>query len=96
MYDEFHARALEDFGHGADSGLQHLIRYYEALLSGQTPLTERIANDLVRLVQGEPNDSPRPAFHILRAAWRNGAFSLKSRKRVDALLTPALRAELEK
>ena len=96
MYDEFCGMALEDSNNGADSGLRHLIRYYEALLSGQTPLTERLAKDLVNLVQSEAEDSPRPVFHILRTAWRNGAFNLKSRKRVDTVLTPSLRAELEK
>ncbi len=96
MYDEFRGMALEDSNNGADSGHRHLIRYYEALLSGQTPLTERLAKDLVNLVQAETVDSARPVFQILRTAWRNGAFNLKSRKRVDSVLTPPLRAELEK
>jgi la-related protein 1 len=95
MYDEFHGLALEDSSQGSNSGVDHLIRYYEALLSGQTPLTDRHACDLVQLVLNEP-DVTRPAFQKLRTAWRNGAFNLKSRKRVDMIITPALRAELEK
>lgn len=96
MYDEFQTMALEDSSRGADSGVQHLVRYYEALLSGQSPLSERLATDLVHLAHDEAEDSPRPAFQILRTAWRNGAFNLKSRKRVDTVLTPTLRTELEK
>jgi la-related protein 1 len=95
MYDEFHALALEDSSQGSNSGINHLIRYYEALLSGQTPLTDRHANDLVQLIQNE-SDVSRPAFQKLRTAWRNGAFNLKSRKRVDMIITSGLRAELEK
>jgi la-related protein 1 len=95
MYDEFHTLALEDSSQGLSSGVSHLVRYFEALLSGQTPLTDRHANGLVQLVQSE-SDGPRPAFHILRTAWRNGAFNLKSRKRIDTIITPTLRAELEK
>ena len=95
MYDEFHALALADSSQGSNSGMNHLIRYYEALLSGQNPLTDRHASDLVQLVQTE-SDVSRPAFQKLRTAWRNGAFNLKSRKRVDMIITPTLRAELEK
>ena len=95
MYDEFHALALEDSSQGFNSGINHLIRYYEALLSGQTPLTDRHASDLVQLIQNE-SDVSRPAFQKLRTAWRNGAFNLKSRKRVDMIIAPSLRAELEK
>lgn len=95
MYDEFHALALEDSSQGLNSGLNHLVRYYEALLSGQNPLTDRHASDLVQLVRNESSVS-RPAFQILRTAWRNGAFNLKSRKRVDMIITPTLRTDLEK
>ena len=95
MYDEFHRLAIEDSSQGFNSGINHLIRYYEALLSGQTPLSDRHASDFVQLVQNESVVS-RPAFQKLRTAWRNGAFNLKSRKRVDMIITPTLRAELEK
>jgi la-related protein 1 len=95
MYEEFHTLALEDSSQGLNSGVNHLIRYYEALLAGQNPLTDRHASDLVQLVQSE-SDGPRPAFQILRTAWRNGAFNFKSRKRIDMIITPGLRAELEK
>ena len=95
MYDEFRQLAIEDSSQGFNSGINHLIRYYEALLSGQTPLSDRHASDFVQLVQSESVVS-RPAFQKLRTAWRNGAFNLKSRKRVDMIITPTLRAELEK
>ena len=95
MYSHFRTLAFQDSSRGAGSGLGHLIRYYEALLSGQTPLSDRLAGDLVDLVQNETDES-RQAFQKLRTAWRNGAFNLKSRKKIDLLLTPELRAELEK
>ena len=95
MYEEFHHMALEDAHNSLDSGTKHLIRYYEALLSGQTALTERLARDLVDLTTSE-TDLARPMFHKLRAAWRNGAFNLKSRKKIDNILSAELRAQLEK
>lgn len=95
MYDEFHSMALADSQHGSGNGIKHLVRYYEALLSGQNPLTDRLAGDLVNLAQSERGDF-RPTFQKLRAAWRNGAFNLKSRKKVDNILRAELREDLEK
>jgi la-related protein 1 len=42
----------------------------------------------------DPND--RPGFERLRAAWRNGALDMKSRKKIDNLVDPKLREELER
>ena len=95
MYIEFRDLALQDAKEGAESGSKHLVRYYEALLSGQNALTERLAGDLVSLAESERGEE-RPAFQKLRAAWRNGAFNLKSRKKVDNVLSASLRADLEK
>jgi len=95
MYQEFQNTAVEDLRNGATNGIKYLSEYYEALLAGHAPLTDNLANDIVSLAQIEVDES-RPIFQKLRAAWRNGAFDLKSRKRVDTLLSPDLRAELEK
>lgn len=95
MYEEFRALAMDHQQHGFSNGHKHLIRYYETLLLGKAPLSDRIAQDVVAMAESETGDS-RPAFQKLRSAWRNGAFNLKSRKKVDNILSPELRTELEK
>lgn len=94
MYDEFHGLAFENSKFGFGRGLDHLLCYYEAALSSQRVLPDQVTADLVNMVANE-SGQPRPAFTILRAVWRNGAFLLKSRKKIDNLITPQLRAELE-
>lgn len=94
MYNEFRELVLEDSNKGLTNGLNHLLRYYEAVLSNSRVLPDRVAADLVKLAELERDES-RPAFTRLRAAWRNGAFSLKSRKKIDNLISPELKAQLE-
>ncbi|EHL00693.1 putative Uncharacterized HTH La-type RNA-binding protein [Glarea lozoyensis 74030] len=53
-----------------------------------------LAGHYVDLVKGE-NSGDRPAFERLRAAWRNGALDLRSRKKIDSLVDQKLREELE-
>lgn len=95
MYEEFHTLALDDLQNGSDIGGAHLVRYYDALLSGRHPVSDRIAHDIVAIAESEIGDY-RPVFRTLRSAWRNGAFNLKSRKKIGDLLKPGLRAELDK
>ena len=95
MYEEFHNLAMNDLQNGSDCGGKHLVRYYEALLTGQTTLSDRLAQDIVDMAGNEPGDG-RLAFQKLRTAWRNGAFSMKSRTKINRILPSPLRAELEK
>ncbi|KAL9624821.1 MAG: hypothetical protein Q9160_000867 [Pyrenula sp. 1 TL-2023] len=94
MYDEFHGLASENSKFGFKRGLDRLLRYYEAALFSPRVVPDRVAADLINMVTNESEYS-RPAFTILRAVWRNGAFLLKSRKKIDNLITAQLRAELE-
>lgn len=95
MYQEFKSTALHDLEEGKESGSKHLLRYYEKLLGGSQPLTERIASDLVGLTRHE-HGTNRPIFHMLRTAWRNGATNLKTIKRLGDFLTAEEKAELDK
>jgi la-related protein 1 len=95
MYNDFCSMAWEDAEAGHDGGLNHLSQYYGALLTGPRVLTERLAEDIVRLAETELNNK-RQTFCKLRSAWRNGAFNFKSRKVIDKFLSPEFKAELEK
>ncbi|POS87126.1 hypothetical protein EPUL_000716 [Erysiphe pulchra] len=95
MYSEFRRLALEDARSGSLNGMNNLINYYdEALNSKKKVIPEVLARHFLDLVKLETSDE-RPAFERLRAAWRNGALDLKSRKRIDSLLNPRLKQELE-
>ena len=95
MYTDFHRMALEDADRGDQCGLHRLLSYYESLLSRETPLRDGLAKDMVQLIL-HYNDEARPLFQTLRAVWRDGKFNLKSRKKIDTVLTPDLRMELDK
>ncbi|KAH8665753.1 hypothetical protein BGZ60DRAFT_341422, partial [Tricladium varicosporioides] len=58
-------------------------------------IPESLARHYVELVKSEDPTS-RPAFERLRAAWRNGALDMKSRKKIDKLVDQDLREELER
>lgn len=96
MYSDFRRCAHEDARNQDFFGLTNLITYYDEILkSKRKVIPETLARHYVELVKNEDNLSNRPGFQKLRAAWRNGALDLKSRKRLDGLLDSQLREELE-
>ncbi|KAI1007163.1 hypothetical protein K3495_g1064 [Podosphaera aphanis] len=96
MYSEFRQFALEDAQAGSLNGMKNLISYYDEILnSKKKTIPEILARHFVDLVKLETSEE-RPAFKRLRAAWRNGALDLKSRKKLDSLVDSKLREELER
>lgn len=97
MYKEFRQLALDDLSSQESSvGVKHLVQFYDAALASQKVISDEIAQDLLSLVRSEMSSEDRPAFQKLRAAWRNGAFNMKNRKKIDNMLDQDLKAELEK
>jgi la-related protein 1 len=101
MYSEFRKYALEDAKENAIYGVKSLISYYdEILISKKKVIPDVLASHYVELVKDEKSkagpDSERPAFAKLRSAWRNGALDLRSRKKIDNLVDPKLKEELER
>ncbi|RKF71623.1 putative la domain containing protein [Golovinomyces cichoracearum] len=95
MYSEFRRFALEDARLGSYNGVNNLISYYDEILNSKKKvIPETLARHYVDLVTSE-NSEERLAFLKFRAAWRNGALDLKSRKKIDGFLSPKLREELE-
>lgn len=94
MYTHFHDMATEDAAAGNDGGMNHLSKYYGALLTGARALNVKIAEDIAKLARSK-SDPKNQIFRQLRSAWRNGAFNFKSRKLIDNALTPEVKAELE-
>jgi len=95
MYEDFKTWALEDQVKGNDNGKKYLVKFYDAMLSTKTSMIERVAADIVDVARSETG-STRPTWFKLRAAWRNGATNLKTRKRLTDLLTSEEQAELER
>ena len=96
MYEEFRDLALDDLRtYGVESGCNRLVEYYKGLLTAHTTISDRIAQDIVDMTEKDRLQY-RHILRILRAAWRDGAFDLKSRKKISQLLTSDLRAELDK
>lgn len=97
MYEEFRRCAFEDSSRGAMFGVNLLVTYYDEVLnSKKRTIPEVFARHFVELVRGEEKTGGRPAFTRLRAAWRNGALDMKSRKKVDGFVDAGLREELER
>jgi la-related protein 1 len=101
MYFEFRNCALADAEKNAMDGLRSLISYYDETLNNRKKvIPDGLACHYVDLVKLEKittdPGSDRPAFTKLRAAWRNGALDLKSRKKIDNLVDGILREELER
>lgn len=97
MYQEFRQTAFEDAEkNGSNVGLKNLIQYYNESILSQKVVSDQIASDLLDLIKSESSEKERPAFGILRAAWRNGAFNLKNRKKLDGIIDPSVKAELER
>lgn len=98
MYEEFRNCANEDAQIRQDVfGMNNLIQYYDEVLnSKKKTMPEVLAKHYVDLVNAEDRSKERPAFSKLRAAWRNGALDMKSRKKVDNFVDARLREELER
>jgi la-related protein 1 len=98
MYEEFRTCAIEDTQIRQDAfGMNNLIQYYDEVLnSKKKTVPEVLAKHYVDLVNAEDRSKERPGFSKLRAAWRNGALDMKSRKRVDNFVDARLREELER
>lgn len=97
MYEEFRRIAFEDAKRqGSTVGIKNLVQFYAKSILGQKTISDEIARDFVDLVKAESSDRERPAFDKLRAAWRNGAFNMKNRKKIDKILDVDLKAELER
>ena len=97
MYAEFRQHAFDDARQRqSPTGLRNLVAfYYESILANRV-VSDGLARDFVDLVASEKGQKERPAFDKLRAAWRNGAFNLKNRKKIDNIVDPELKTELEK
>ena len=99
MYHEFRRCAHEDVRNNLGVGMNNLSSYYDEVLNSKKKvIPEILAHHYVELVKEESTSSDRPAFERLRAAWRNGALDMKSRKKIDNLVAgdPKLREELER
>jgi la-related protein 1 len=96
MYNDFRKYALEDAREKSMIGMKNLISYYDqVLLNKERVIHDVLAQHYVETVKNE-GDGERPALEKLRAAWRNGALELKSRKKIDNLVDPQLREELDR
>ena len=96
MYTEFRRYAIEDSQEKAMTGIKNLISYYDEILNSKKKVIhETLARHYVDLVKAEQSGD-RPGFERLRAAWRNGALDMKSRKKIDNFVDPKLREELER
>jgi la-related protein 1 len=98
MYEEFRNCAIEDARYRQNTfGMNNLFEYYDEVLnSKKKTIPEFLAKHYVDLVSSEDRSKERPGFAKLRAAWRNGALEMKSRKKIDNLVDPKLREELER
>lgn len=100
MYAEFRKYAFEDAQRNAPVGMEQLGRYYDQVLGKPRVISDVLAAHYIELVEyekahTEPNGQS-PAFARLRAAWRNGALDMKSRKKIDNLVDAKLKEELER
>jgi la-related protein 1 len=100
MYAEFRKYAFEDAQRNAPVGMEQLGRYYDQVLNKPRVISDGLAVHYIELVNQEkantePN-SQSQAFTRLRAAWRNGALDMKSRKKIDNLVDAKLKEELER
>jgi len=97
MYEEFRKYAFDDAARQATFGMNLLITYYDEVLnSKRRTIPEIFAKHYIEVVKAEDPAKDRPAFAKLRAAWRNGALDMKSRKKIDNFVDPVLREELER
>jgi len=96
MYNEFKSLAVDDYSRrGFSGGLDNLIHFYSSTLLSNRTIPDEVVGGLVDLINSETRNDKRPMFDSLRSAWRNGAFSLKNRRKIDRLLGPKTKAELK-
>lgn len=95
MYEQFKSWAIEDEQKGNDNGKKYLVKFYDAMLGSNNAMSRRVANDITTIVRME-TESHRPLWLKLRAAWRNGATNLKTRKQLADLMTSREREELDR
>lgn len=97
MYNEFKSLAFDDFtSRKSDVGLKHLTKFYDGALSSNLVISDGVAHDVVDSARSEFDKMEKPVFRSLRSAWRNGAFNLRSRRKIDRIIDDRLRTELEK
>ena len=96
MYDEFRNLALEDSTRRqSDLGLMNLLQYYDALVHGRNVISDTLAQHYLALVESEARDKSRPAYEGLRAAWKDENVNAKTRMKLDGLLSPELKQQLD-
>lgn len=95
MYEDFKTWAVEDQEKGNSNGKIYLVKFYDAMLSSKTAMTVRLATDIIDIARKEPAGD-RPVWLKLRAAWRNGATNMKTRKRLTDLLSTEEQTELDR
>ena len=99
MYGEFRALALEDSQtRKSGTGMKNLVGFYQESILAAKIVLDRVARDFVELAEserGRDGGGDRLAFDRLRAAWRNGAFNLKNRVKIDKMVSGELKAKLE-
>ena len=81
---------------GTNVGMKNLVQYYDESMLSKNVIADHIAHDFVDLVLSEQSGKERPGFDKLRAAWRNGATNMKNRKKIDNIIRPELKAQLER
>jgi la-related protein 1 len=100
MYSEFKKFAAEDTDRKAMAGMSHLINYYDETLKSQNKtISDLLAHDYIELVKQElarSDNSNRLAFGKLQLLWRNNILLPESRMKIENLIAPELREELER
>lgn len=97
MYTEFMTLANEDAKQRHNlTGMQNLLKFYDHSFRSKNTIRNRIVQDYVKLVKNEPAELQSAVFKQLRAAWRDGAISLKNRKKLLDLVDKKFADQLEK
>ncbi|RMZ84301.1 hypothetical protein DV738_g528, partial [Chaetothyriales sp. CBS 135597] len=95
MYQEFKTTSLQDLSRGDDSGIKHLMVYFDKALKSRSPIADAVAADLANFLRDEADGKAR-VYKIIRVAWRNGALNLKTRKKIGDLLSDEEKASFDK
>ena len=97
MYEEFRQLSFEDATRRETSvGIKNLIQYYDESVLGPRVVSDDLARDYVDLVKTELSRNEKLAFDKLRATWRNGAFNMRNRSKIDKIIDGELKAQLER